>query len=241
MLTKFHLYIPTTQHTGTIVVPSSDQWYKDCGFDSPWRCGIFIQNMTSFVVKTSHLQNLTLKVPIASCWFLAGVDLWTSVISDRRDYNLSILYNTVKLQNWTWVTYISNVLSNKKILFDILDFWCQLVVIRFVKTLSKRRMFVSFMKTSACWLPHRLIKFNKICWEKRPSKPRPNLRTSFCRRDLKNTQPHLKWTAALFPVKFARFRNFFDFAQIWGILPSIDPFKSIFSFRKKSHSIFCDL
>jgi len=52
-------------------------------------------------------------------------------------------------------------------------------------------MFVSFMKISACWLLHCSIKFNKICWEKRPVKPRPNLRTSFCRRDLKNTQPHI--------------------------------------------------
>jgi len=94
--------------------------------------------------------------------------------------------------NVTWVTYISNVLSNKTILFYILDFWCQLVVIRFVKRLSKRRMFVSSMKISACWLLHRLIKFNKICWENRPAKTRPNLRTSFCRRDLKNTKPHLK-------------------------------------------------
>ena len=96
-------------------------------------------------------------------------------------------------QEWTWVTHIHNVLSIKTILFDKLDFWCQLVVIRFVKTLSKRRMFVSFMKISACWLLHRLIKSNKICWEKRPAKPRPNLRTSFCRRDLKNTQPHLNF------------------------------------------------
>jgi len=47
------------------------------------------------------------------------------------------------------------------------------------------------VKISACWLLHRLIKFNKICWEKRPAKPRPNLPTSFCRHDLKNTQPHL--------------------------------------------------
>jgi len=52
-------------------------------------------------------------------------------------------------------------------------------------------MFVSFMKISACWLLHRLIKFNKICWERRPAKPQPSLRTSFCRRDLTNTQPHL--------------------------------------------------
>jgi len=91
----------------------------------------------------------------------------------------------------TWITYIYDVLSIKTILFDILDFWCQLEEIQFVKTLSKRRMFVSFMKISACRLLHRLIKFNKICWEKRPAKPRRNLRTSFWRRDLKNTQPHL--------------------------------------------------
>jgi len=51
------------------------------------------------------------------------------------------------------------------------------------------------MKISACWILHRLIKFNKICWEKRPAKTRPNLRTSFCRRELKNTQPHLKITS----------------------------------------------
>ena len=93
---------------------------------------------------------------------------------------------------WTWVIHINNVLSIEKILFDILDFWCRIEEIRFVKTLSKRRMFVSFTKISACWLLHRLIKLNKICWEKRPVKPQPNLRTSFCRRDLKNTQHHLK-------------------------------------------------
>jgi len=125
MLTKFQLYIPTTQHTGTIVVPLSDQWYKDCAFDSPWHCGILIQNMKCFVVKTSYLQNLTLKTSFANCWFLVAVDLWTFVISDRRDYHLSILYNTVKSQNWTWVTYISNVLSNKKSLFDCSDSICE--------------------------------------------------------------------------------------------------------------------
>ena len=43
-------------------------------------------------------------------------------------------------------SYISNVLSIKTILFDILDFWCQLVVIWFVKTLSKSYMFVSSIK-----------------------------------------------------------------------------------------------
>jgi len=92
----------------------------------------------------------------------------------------------------TWVIDINNILSFKTILFDILVFRCQLEEIRFVKTLSKRRMFVSFIKISASWLPHCLLKFNKICWEKRPAKPQPNLRTSFWRRDLKKTQPHLK-------------------------------------------------
>ena len=68
------------------------------------------------------------------------------------------------------ISIMFNVLSNKTILFDILDFWCQLVVIRFVKILSKCCMFVSSMKISACWILHRWIIFNKICWEKRPAK-----------------------------------------------------------------------
>jgi len=118
-------------------------------------------------------------------------------IWEWHEYHLATLYVLTLFQRyvfteWTWVTCISNVLSIKTILFDILDFWCQLVVIWFMKTLSKRRMFVSFMKISACWSLHRLIKLNKICWEKRPAKPRPNLQTSFCRRHLENTQPHLK-------------------------------------------------
>ena len=106
-------------------------------------------------------------------------------------------------EEWTWITYINNVLSIKTILFDILDFWCQLVVIRFVKTRSKRRMFVSFMKISACWFLHCLIKFNKFFWEKRPAKLRPNLQTSFSRRDLKNTQPHLNSKISLQKIPFA--------------------------------------
>ena len=65
--------------------------------------------------------------------------------------------------------------------------WVIRFVNRFGKTVSKRRMFVSSMKISACWLLHRWIKFNKICWEKRPAKTRP-----IWRRDLKNTHPHLK-------------------------------------------------
>ena len=131
-----------------------------------------------------------------------GVDLRTFLILDPRHYLLSMLHDRVSVNtNVTWVTYISNVLSNKTILFDVLDFWCQLVVIRFVKTLSKRRMFVSSMKISACWVLHRLIKFNKISWEKRPAKTRPNLRTSFCRRDLKNTQPHLNENCRIFQFK----------------------------------------
>ena len=134
-----------------------------------------------------------------SCWKFIGSS-WESICGPSGSEidmvttwrNCLFWYSFYLSEEWTWVTYISNVLSIKTILFDILEFWCQLVVIRFVKTLSKRRMFVSFMKISACWLLHRLIKFNKICWEKRPAKTRPNLRTSFYKRDLKNTQPHLK-------------------------------------------------
>ena len=121
-----------------------------------------------------------------SMWGSSGSEI--DKITTRR--HCIFCHSFYVFEVWTWVTYISYVLSIKTILFGILDFWCQLVMIRFVKTLSKRRMFVSFMKISAYWLLHRLIKFNKICWEKRPAKPRPNLRTSFCRRDLKNTQPH---------------------------------------------------
>ena len=108
-----------------------------------------------------------LRVPLwYQCVLLSYIICEVSLLTERTDYRSNLA---------------------KTILFDILDFWCQLVVIRFVKTLSKRRMFVLSMKISACWLLHRWIKFNKICWEKRPAKTRPNLRTSFCRRDFKNT------------------------------------------------------
>jgi len=112
--------------------------------------------------------------PLDSIW---GPSDWEPIVTTEL---YCIFWRTSHFDHysWTWVIYMNNVLSIKTILFDILR--------------SKRRMFVSFMKILACWLLHRLIKFNKICWEKRPAKPRPNLRTSFCRRDLKNTQPHLK-------------------------------------------------
>ena len=137
------------------------------------------------LVKTSYLQNFNVTIFCVDLFVPRGI---RSVnIHDPKSMSVPPvdLYDTVSVFNgkWTWVTYISNILSNKTILFDILDFWCQLVVIRFVKTLSKRRMFVSSMKIWACWLLHRLIKFNKICWEKRPVKTRSNLWTSFCRRE----------------------------------------------------------
>jgi len=196
MWTKFQWRIETTQHTGTIVVPPADRWYDGCGFDSPWRCKIsmhIVKNNLKFLVKTSYLQNFKLKLPNGILFVPGGKrSVHPPDVKSTWVPLVDIVWHSFYVsQEWTWVTYISNVLSNKTILFDILDFWCQLVVIRFVKTLSKRRMFASFMKISACWLLHRLIKFNKICWEKRPAKPRPNLRKSFCKRDLKNTQPHL--------------------------------------------------
>ena len=72
-------------------------------------------------------------------------DPWSTTLPPGDEDAVSVC-NNKKI----WVTYINNVLSNKTILFDILDFECQLLVIRFVKTLSKRRMFFSSMKISAC-------------------------------------------------------------------------------------------
>jgi len=140
-----------------------------------------LKNM--WVVSYTH-ENSVIRFPVDSIWRNPGVEC---IVMTTKLLCIFWSRHHFHCHQWTWVTYIHNVLSIKTILFDILDFWCQLEKIRFVKTLSKRRMFVSFMKISACWLLHRLIKFNKICWEKKPAKPRPNLRTSFWRRDLKNT------------------------------------------------------
>jgi len=148
----------------------------------------------TFASPTKHLhidkENSIIHFPWDSIWRPSG---WRSVVVTTELWCISWRRSHFDNHWWTWVIQINNVLSIKTILFDILDFRCQLQEIRLVKTLSKRRMFVSFMKISACWLLHRLFKFNKICWENRPAKPRPNLWTSFCRRDLKNTQPHLKF------------------------------------------------
>ena len=55
---------------------------------------------------------------------LVGIDLWTVWISGRQHYRLTIWYDTVPVfyACEIWVTYMNNVLSNKTILFDILDF-----------------------------------------------------------------------------------------------------------------------
>jgi len=141
----------------------------------------------------------SIKVPPA-------IDLTTCEVDCWREYHWGISHSEMWISfdnvNRTCFIYTYDLLSIKTILFDILDFWCQLEEIRFVKRLSKRRMFVSFMKISACWLLHRFIKFNRICWEKRPAKPRPNLRTLFWRRDLKNNQPHLNRFARQFMGSF---------------------------------------
>ena len=166
--------------------------HKGCVFRTQWRCGIFpplVEAMYFLLSKLHICKNLIFKSPVQNLWVPGGIR--SQDLRDPRSTTLppgNMVWHSFCMQrHFIWVTYINNVLWNKTILFDILDFWCQLVVIRFVKTLSKRRMFVSSMKISACWLLHR------FCWEKRPAKTRPNLRTSFCRRDLKNTQPHLKW------------------------------------------------
>ena len=58
------------------------------------------------------------------CGFLVGIDLWTFLSPGRQHYHLAIWYDTVSVcnENEIWVTYINDVLSNKTILFNILDY-----------------------------------------------------------------------------------------------------------------------
>ena len=58
------------------------------------------------------------------CRYLVGIDLCMFMIPGRQHYHLTIWYDTVPVCNAheIWVTYIYNVLSNKTILFDNLDF-----------------------------------------------------------------------------------------------------------------------
>jgi len=206
------------QHTGSAGVSPTVDSYKGYGFNAHWCCGMITEIfkiILDFLIETWYLQypkNLyaenTWYSVIRSCRESIWGPSWSETNVSTTKLCGVFWRSSHDLQLWTWVIYINNVLSIKTILFDILDFWCQLEVIQFVKTLSKRRMFVSFMKISACWLLHRLIKFNKNCWEKRPAKPRPNLRTFFCRRDLKNIQPHLKkWWDLSQIVIYMRFKG----------------------------------
>ena len=157
--------------------------------------------------------------PWHSIWWPTSLE---SIMINTKLYCMFWRRSQLDSRHWTWIIYINDLSSIKTILFNILawDFWCQLEEIRFVKTLSKLRMIVSFIKISACWLLHRLIKFNKIYWEKRPAKPRPNLRTSFWRRDLKNTQHHINtrvWSSRSDHVK--RYFQKLDFpSSPWLIL-----------------------
>jgi len=104
--------------------------------------------------------------------------------------NVNPTWNQCK--NWVFYTY--NLLSIKTILFDILDLWCKIEEIRFVK---------SFFETShVCFIhdnfsvlittPLDQIQQNLLWKETEAAKPRTNLRRSFWRRDLKKTQLHLK-------------------------------------------------
>ena len=58
------------------------------------------------------------------CGCLVGIDLWICMILGRQHYHLTMEYDTVPVcnANEMWVTFINDVLSNKTILFDILDF-----------------------------------------------------------------------------------------------------------------------
>ena len=107
----------------------------------------------------TNVREFPIGSPWHSIWRPAGLS--SNVITTEPCRNPDV-DPILTFRKWTWIIYIYDVLSIKTILFDILDFWYQLEKIRFVKTLSKHRMFVSFMKILACWLLHRLIKLNKF-------------------------------------------------------------------------------
>jgi len=207
------------EYTGRTVVPPSAGSYKGCvdstTFDVAVRqrkiiCMVMffwtkhdMYNPKTCVRLMTNVREFPIGSPWHSIWRPAGLS--SNVITTEPCRNPDV-DPILTFRKWTWIIYIYDVLSIKTILFDILDFWYQLEKIRFVKTLSKHRMFVSFMKILACWLLHRLIKLNKICWEKRPAKLRPNLRTLFWRRNLKNTQPYLNLIKTLQIGKSARYK-----------------------------------
>jgi len=164
-----------SQHTGSGVVPPFCQVIQMLWIRSPvtlcccnrnlYACSWFFgQNMTFaspkniFAVDYIH-ESSVIGSPWDSIWWPSGL---VSVAVNTELYCICWRRSHFECSWWTWVAYVSNALSIKTILFDISDFWYQPEEIRFVKTLSKRRMFVSFMKISACWLLHRLIKFNKF-------------------------------------------------------------------------------
>jgi len=94
------------------------------------------------VVSYTH-ENSVIGSPWNSIWQPSGLE---SFVMTTELYYIFWRRSLFEHHGWTWVIYINNVLLIKTILFDILEFWCQLEEIRFVKTLSKRCMFVSFMK-----------------------------------------------------------------------------------------------
>jgi len=179
-------------------------WYKSrSGFDYRWWWITTTKSLCTLIIFwTKHDICITTKHLHIDTWeeyhrFLLGFDLTTFKFRVYCYAHCAIVYILTQIPLWKSLINLGCLYPQRVIdqndLFDILDFRCQLQKIRLLKTLPKRRMFISFMNISACWLLHRLIKFNKVCWEKRPVKPRPNLQTSFCRRSLKNNQPHLKW------------------------------------------------
>ena len=94
-------------------------------------------------------------------------------------------------REWTWVLYINYVLSindsfrySKLLMSTCSDSICE----NTFETSHVRFIHENF----SVLITTPLDQIQKKCWEKRPAKPRQNLQTSFCRRDLKNTQPHLK-------------------------------------------------
>jgi len=131
------------QPTCNTVVPPAVWWYKSCEFDSPWWCITIpqvIKNILDFFSKHDICMTPKFQCEESCCRIFGSSQESTCGPFGFENVRITTWRHCIfwhsfyVLQQWTWVNYISNVSSIKTILFDILDFWCQLVVIRYVKT-----------------------------------------------------------------------------------------------------------
>ena len=83
------------------------------------------QSILDFLLSKLHISKMIIfENLVQRCRFQMGFEQRTFMIPSRLYYHLAIWYDTVPVFNAheMWVTYIHNVLSNKTILFDNLDF-----------------------------------------------------------------------------------------------------------------------